>query len=170
MERGSGFGSLLFSAGNLLQGEAVTYVPVRGPRGPCPGTLPGDPARSAAGAAWLLAGAPHAEHNTSQAASSPAGPWAWRPPSAGTLQRQNPPCPSRLPSLFRQAALSQRLEERLFAKTPALLLLPCNSHCDCCLWEDTAGNIFPGNLQATCLLHVAGKSCFAENQSMSKGN
>lgn len=41
------------------------------------------------------------------------------------------------------------------AETPApllLLLLPCSSHWECCLWENTAGNISPGNPQANCLL------------------
>ena len=178
MEWGSGFGSLLFSAENLLQGEAVTYLPARGPRGPClrgdpacKGTLGTLPAPPQGQCGWWLELQTHTEHNTSQTASLPACPRAWRPPWAGMLQRQNPPCPNPLPSLFRQAALGQRPEEQPAAKTPAhLLLLPCNSHWDCCLWENTAGNTFSGNPRVTCLLSVAGKSFFAGNQRTSKGN
>lgn len=131
------------------------------------GTLPAPPQGQCG---WWMEQQTHTEHGTSLTAFSTACPRAWRPLWAGTLQRQNPPRPNPLPSLFRQAALSQCQEEQLAAKTAALLLLPCNSHWDRCLWENTAGNIFPGNPRATCLPIVAGKSVFAGNQLTSEGN
>lgn len=62
----------------------------------------------------------HTQHSTSQTASWRDGPQAWWPPWAGKLQRQNPPRPNPLPSLFRQATLSQHPEEqRLLTHQPS---------------------------------------------------
>lgn len=74
LECGSGFGSLLFSAENLLQGEGVACLPVRATRELCHCGQ------------WMEL-QPHTQHNTSQTAFWRDGLQAWWPLWAGKLQR-----------------------------------------------------------------------------------